>query len=396
MKTVFSRLFNPPVESHNAVARDGGHMRRDACISAVMLLLLTVPGDVVGGTQTTYKGTVNNLPREWIFFVPDNLPASPPLVFFLQGCCSDYSTWPGQTGYNTLADTAKTIVCYPAAINTQGQLNNRDWDVTTDRDLLFILALLDTAVKKFNINTNRVYATGHSMGGYMSNYLACNYPDKIAAIAPVAGCNLTITNLTNPQRDRTDCKKSRPVSVFHMHGTADAGISYANGLRSVASWVKLNGCPSTALVTEKYKGAAKAKLEVYGPCEGNAEVDMLSIDGLAHVWLTKGNSGVSGTEEGWNFMKRYSIVKTEISDAEGTHDARPPVVTARYTSGTIVLNNANSATAVRLVDVKGRTIGAWNNIAGQRSLSIRPLWAGIYLLTIEKRSGRVVLLMPIQ
>jgi poly(3-hydroxybutyrate) depolymerase len=365
-------------------------------ISASLSAILMIAVVTVAGTQTTYKGTVNNLSREWIFFVPDNLPASPPLVFFLQGCCSDYSTWPGQTGYNTLADTAKTIVCYPAAINTQSQLNNRDWDVTSDRDLIFILALLDTAVKKFNIDKNRVYATGHSMGAYMSNYLACNYPDKFAAIAPVAGCNLTITNLTSPQQDRTNCKKTRPVSVFHMHGTGDAGISYSNGVRSVQSWVKLDGCPSTPQVTEKYKGAAKAKLEVYGPCDGNSEVAMLSIEGLAHVWLTKSNAGVSGTEEGWNFMKRFSIKTTGIADAANEHNLKPHPMTVRYVGQTIILEQADNATDVRMFDTKGRTIGTWRSIADQRSLSVRPLSGGIYLLSIERPNGSVVLRLLVQ
>jgi poly(3-hydroxybutyrate) depolymerase len=318
------------------------------------------------------------------------------LVFFLQGCCSDYSTWPGQTGYNTLADTAKIILCYPAAINTQSQLNNRDWDVTSDRDLVFILALLDTAVKKFNIDKNRVYATGHSMGAYMSNYLACTYPEKFAAIAPVAGCNLTIKNLTSPQYDRTNCKKTRPVSVLHMHGTSDAGISYDNGLRSVQSWVTLDGCPSTAQVTQKYKGAAKAKLEVYGPCNGNAEVAMLSIEGLAHVWLTKSNSGVSGTEEGWNFMKRFSITTTGSTDAASESNLQPHSIQARYAGRTIILHPADDATGVSLLDTKGRTIGTWNDLAGQHVLPVRSLPCGIYLLSIERSNGNVFLRLSVQ
>jgi len=66
-------------------------------------------------------------------------------------------------------------------------INNRDWDITGDRDLDFILALIDTAVEKYSIDQNRIYATGFSYGGCFSNYLACRYPDKFAAIAPVAG-----------------------------------------------------------------------------------------------------------------------------------------------------------------------------------------------------------------
>lgn len=369
---------------------------RTGRISASLFAILTIAIVTIAGTPTTYKGTINNLSREWIFYVPDNLPASPPLVFFLQGCCSGYSTWPGQTGYNALADTAKIIVCYPAAINTASQLNNRDWDVTSDRDLIFILALLDTAVKKFNIDKNRIYATGHSMGAYMSNYLACNYPEKFAAIAPVAGCNLTITNLTSPQSDRTNCKKTRAVPIFHMHGTGDAGISYSNGVRSVQSWVKLDGCPSTAQVTENYKGAAKAKLEVYGPCEGNAEVAMLSIEGLAHVWLTKSNAGVSATEEGWNFMKKYSLASTGIAGFADADNLRPHPVSVRYAGQTIIGHMADNATGLRLFDIKGRSIGAWNDVTGKQILPVRPLPGGIYLLSVERPNGNFLLRLSVQ
>jgi poly(3-hydroxybutyrate) depolymerase len=375
------------------IRRDINHT---SWISACLFALLMIAGVSVAGTQTTYKGTVNKLAREWIFYVPDNLPASPPLVFFLQGCCSGYSTWPSQTGYNTLADTAKIIVCYPAAINTQSQLNNRDWDVTSDRDLVFILALLDTAVNKFNIDKNRVYATGHSMGAYMSNYLACNYPDKFAAIAPVAGCNLTITNLTSPQQERTNCRKTRPVPVFHMHGTGDAGISYSNGVRSVQSWAKLDGCPSTVQVTEKYKGAAKAKLEVYGPCDDNSEVAMLSIEGLAHVWLTKNNAGVSATEEGWNFMKKFSINTTGIINVANTHNQRSHPKTAQYAGQTIICPLADNATGFRLFDTKGRAIRVWNDFAGQHVLLVRSLPGGIYLLSVERPNGNVLLRLSVQ
>ena len=357
-----------------------------AFASAALLSLLMIAGVATAGKQTTYNGTINGLAREWIFYVPDNLPASPPFVFYLTGCCSNYSMWPSQIGYNTIADNEKILICYPAAPSTKSQLNDRDWDVTSDRDLVFILALLDTAIKKYNIDKSRVYATGHSMGGYMSNYLACNYPDKFAAIAPAAGCNLTFQGA-----ERTNCKKTRPVPVYHMHGTKDGTVSYSLGVKSVASWVKLNGCPSTPKVTENYKGVAKAKLEVYGPCDGNAEVDMLSIEGLDHVWLSKSNSGVSGTEEGWNFMKRFSIGTTDIADAAGARNPWPRPMNARYAGGTIILGQADDATTIGLFDTKGRMVGAWNTVAGQHSLSIRPLLAGIYLLSIKKQTGSAVL-----
>jgi hypothetical protein len=180
-----------------------------------------------------------------------------------------------------------------------------------------------------------------------------------------------------------------------MHGTGDAGISYSNGVRSVQSWVKLDGCPSTAQVTENYKGAAKAKLEVYGPCEGNTEVDMLSIEGLAHVWLTKSNAGVSATEEGWNFMKKYSTASTGTAGFADANNLRPHPISVRYAGRTIIGHIAEHATGVRLFDTKGRTIGAWNKVTGHYALPVRSIPGGIYLLSVERPDGNVLLRLSV-
>lgn len=49
------------------------------------------------------------------------------------------------------------------------------------------LEVLDIAKEKFNIDENRVYLTGHSMGGHGTWHLGINYPDQFAAIGPSAG-----------------------------------------------------------------------------------------------------------------------------------------------------------------------------------------------------------------
>jgi fermentation-respiration switch protein FrsA (DUF1100 family) len=49
------------------------------------------------------------------------------------------------------------------------------------------LEVLDIVKKKFNIDENRVYLTGHSMGGHGTWFLSGTYPDKFAAIGPSAG-----------------------------------------------------------------------------------------------------------------------------------------------------------------------------------------------------------------
>ena len=74
------------------------------------------------------------------------------------------------------------IVVYPDGLNNT-------WDITGNVDVTFISALIDSLYSQYGIDRSRVYATGFSMGGYMSHRLGCALSSKIAAIASVAGLN---------------------------------------------------------------------------------------------------------------------------------------------------------------------------------------------------------------
>lgn len=52
-----------------------------------------------------------------------------------------------------------------------------------------LAALIDEVSQKYPVDTNRLYLTGLSMGGYGTWDLSLNYPNKFAAIAPVCGGN---------------------------------------------------------------------------------------------------------------------------------------------------------------------------------------------------------------
>ena len=55
----------------------------------------------------------------------------------------------------------------------------------TDTDAL--IALLDDVLRRHRIDPDRVYLTGHSVGGNGAWYLAYRHPDRFAAVAPMAG-----------------------------------------------------------------------------------------------------------------------------------------------------------------------------------------------------------------
>ncbi|MHB8581056.1 MAG: prolyl oligopeptidase family serine peptidase [Ignavibacteriaceae bacterium] len=59
-----------------------------------------------------------------------------------------------------------------------------DWENWGRIDALEVLKIVK---KEFNVDENRIYLTGHSMGGHGVWHLGVNYPDKFGAIGPSAG-----------------------------------------------------------------------------------------------------------------------------------------------------------------------------------------------------------------
>jgi predicted peptidase len=76
-----------------------------------------------------------------------------------------------------------------------------------------LIKLLDETVHKYAVDTNRIYLTGLSMGGFGTWGLACAHPERFAAIAPICGggepdmaCNL------------------KDVPVWAFHGARDETV----------------------------------------------------------------------------------------------------------------------------------------------------------------------------
>lgn len=103
------------------------------------------------------------------------------------------------------------------------------------------LEVLDIVNKKFNIDENRVYLTGHSMGGHGTWHLGINYPDKFAAFGPSAGWISIWSYRIKPQHDTTEVEKMltrsakhsdtyaftenlKPNGIYIVHGDADDNV----------------------------------------------------------------------------------------------------------------------------------------------------------------------------
>lgn len=90
----------------------------------------------------------------------------------------------------------------------------------TDTELL--LALLDEILSNYAVDPNRVYLTGYSMGGSGVWYLAYEYPDRFAAIAPMSGIG-----------NKFWASRLKDVPIWVFHGAQDTTISVSETLDMV-------------------------------------------------------------------------------------------------------------------------------------------------------------------
>ena len=92
-------------------------------------------------------------------------------------------------------------------------------------------ALLDEVIARYAVDENRVYLTGLSMGGYGTWMLACRYPERFAAIAPICGGGIAYLAK----------KKLAHTPVWAFHGAKDTTVVMDESLRMVEAVQKAGG-----------------------------------------------------------------------------------------------------------------------------------------------------------
>lgn len=253
-----------------------------------LLLLTLLSAVMVNNTLRADDITVDNTKRNYLVYVPQNLGEKRPLLISCHGMNQDAAYQKGMLQIESVADTAKFVTVFPNGIN-------KGWDLSGDRDIHFVEALINEMVTRYDIDPNRVYLSGFSMGGMFTYFAMNRIADKIAAFAPISGYPMYGGNYTS----------SRPVPIIHTHGTSDDVVNYG-GVQSVLDgWVRRNGCPTTPVVTSRYRNTPNITRYVWGPGENGVEVVLMELAGKGH-WISN-DYGVLTGDEIWKFCKRYSL-----------------------------------------------------------------------------------------
>lgn len=285
--------------------------------ATLLVTLFSCFYSLASAQQSTVTWDYDGETRKYIQYIPPVYDANTavPLVIALHGLGDNAANFQG-VGFQSVADTANFIVVYPEALVDQLLTGSTAWNsgagvagfiLNPDvDDVGFINALIDTMSAQYNIDQNRVYATGFSMGGFMSNRLACELNDRIKAIASVAG---TIGGTLT-------CTPGSEVAVCHFHGTIDGTVGYGtpdgsqdntfgnNVVDWIDFWTSNNDCGSISLEGQ-FPNTSNDGLTIdyveYDGCSNGTRVVHYKVNGADHVWLGP-NNDIFYTTEMWKFF----------------------------------------------------------------------------------------------
>ena len=220
-------------------------MKRLSMLASLLMVLC-----LQMAAQTWENVKVGTSTRKTLTYVPKNVEKSPALVISLHGMNQDPEYQQKQTQWNALADTEGFIVTYPLG-------NNRMWDTGGTGDVKFVEAIMKDMELKHNVDKNRIYLSGFSMGSWLGYHCLETLGDKIAAFGPVSGVDIG-----------KQPKANRKVSIMHIHGTGDDVFKYTGDPAHMAG-----GYPSIEEYVKKwaaYEGCDASNPQVIRPYPANS------------------------------------------------------------------------------------------------------------------------------
>jgi polyhydroxybutyrate depolymerase len=274
--------------------------------------------------KTTRSVTAGGIERTYIVYLPpDADPTTPlPLVFVHHGYTMSAQAMYEITGYPALADIEGIALAFP---DGQGGPNSfgAPWNVgtgscpasnggtppsATGDDFAMLDAIEADIANDQCIDSEHVFVTGFSMGGYFSHHAGC-MDDSVRAIAPHSGGTHSFDTCTTGHK---------PVIIFH--GTADAIVPSGcddpaaafkpiGVTPSATAWAAKNGCGTTTSEVAVDGGTCL----YYDGCPADGQVALCRFPGMGHCWA--GGVGPSiyacpsyedATALEWAFFKQHA------------------------------------------------------------------------------------------
>jgi len=281
--------------------------------------------------------TVNGKSRNMVVFTPTSLPANSPLVIVTHGMNqSPEYQYDGDKLYEMI-DTAKFVVAY---LRSDGNT----WDTGGTNDQNFVSKTIDEMFTRFNINKDRVYWSGFSMGSMLIHHCISKMQNKIAAFAPTSGIQFS-------ESPWNSC--SKPVNLLECIAYGDDVFGYEQyGIHAYIENYAKHDKHTKYSKTVGYKPASSnwqdGDLEKWTGGTNGGEVWLYSYNNGGH-WPTDQNRNLI-----WNFVKRFTlnqpVARITAPAGEITHLYMAP--TGEYAFPDITVTATAKATSAQIVKME--------------------------------------------
>ncbi len=269
-------------------------------LAACFGLLATLPSRAASLQEVTDDWGTNGVPNDvsMYIYVPDNVVTNPPILVLLHywgGGASGVFNEAIWGGIVAAADQFGFIMVVPETPDC--------WDSTSPQSLTHdggghteaIAHMVNYTIDHYHANADRVYVTGTSCGGMMTEAMLAVYPDIFKAGSAFAGqavggawtpISRTAEEWANIVLNAYPGYTGPRPRVQLWHGTADDIINYANQGEAIMQWGNILG-----LDTDPTASETGVKIEsitndwthqVWKDADGKALLDVWSEIGGGH------------------------------------------------------------------------------------------------------------------
>lgn len=215
----------------------------------------------------------NTSNTKMFIYVPSKLAANPAIIVAVHYCTGSAQAYYTGSPYAQLADQKGFIVIYP-----ESPYSGTCWDVSSraalthngGADTNSIANMVDYTINQYKADATKVFITGQSSGGMMTNVMAAAYPEKFAAgivySGTAAGCFYSASGGVNQWNNSCSGGQARGTPqvwakmVFDMypgyngsrpkmqiyHGSSDTTLAAANYNETIKQWCGVFGYDYTS------------------------------------------------------------------------------------------------------------------------------------------------------
>ncbi|RSM43223.1 esterase [Amycolatopsis balhimycina DSM 5908] len=284
------------------------------CLLAVPLIAAAL----LAGAPSASAASLTRIPNfganpsnlQMHLYVPNTVKPRPAVLVAVHYCTGSGPDFYTNTEFARLADRYGFIVIYPSVTRA-----SKCFDVASPQalrhdggsDPVGIVSMVRYVLQRYNADAGRVYATGHSSGGMMTNVLLGDYPDVFRAGAAFAGVPFGCFATTNGSEWNSQCANGQIIKSPQQwgnlvrgaypgytgpkprmqlwHGTNDDVLRYPNFGEEIKQWTNVAGIGQTPATTDRPQPNWIRTRYTVG---GTVQVEGISVQGGPHNVLVNG------------------------------------------------------------------------------------------------------------